>query len=91
MEKCGRVEFLAANRFDKAMRDAYYSEPPSYFGRPVTPWEEELAATLQKIFIAGTHDIGGIVTALNKSAMRPPGGEDWTVDGFQAVLKQVGW
>ena len=73
------------------MRDAYYSEPPSYFGRPVPPWEEELAATLQAIFTAGTHDLEGIVTALNKSSLRPPGGDDWTTDGFKAVLRKVGW
>ena len=73
------------------MLDAYYSEPHSYFGRPVTPWEEELAATLQGIFTSGTHEVDGIVAALNKSSMRPPGGEDWTVEGFQAVLKKVGW
>jgi hypothetical protein len=73
------------------MRDAYYSEPPSYFGQPVTPWEEELAATLQAIFTAGTHDLEGIVTALNRSPLRPAGREDWTADGFKAVLQNVGW
>lgn len=73
------------------MRDTYYSEPPSYFGRPVTPWEEELAGTLQRIFTSGGHDIDGIVAALNKSSVRPPGGADWTVDGFKAVLSKVGW
>lgn len=73
------------------MRDAYFSEPPSYFGRPVTPWEEELAATLQAIFAAGTHDLDGIVTALNASSLRPPAGDGWTTDSFKALLKKAAW
>lgn len=73
------------------MRDGYYSEPPSYFARPVAPWEHELAASLEAIFTSGTHDLGGIVAGLNKTSVRPPGGDDWTVESFRAVLKQVGW
>jgi hypothetical protein len=74
-----------------AMPDDYYSEPPAYFDRPVTAWEEQLAGTLQAIFTSGTRELDGIVAALNKSSVRPPTGEDWTVERFQSVLKDVGW
>ena len=72
------------------MREAYYSEPPSYLDRPATPWEEELVAALQAIFTSGTHDLAGIVMALNRSSVKPPDGETWTADRFQAVLRKVG-
>jgi hypothetical protein len=74
-----------------AMPDGYYGEPPAYLDRPVTAWEEQLAGTLQTIFTSGTHELDGIVTALNESSVRLPGGEDWTVERFQSVLKSVGW
>jgi hypothetical protein len=74
-----------------AMREPYYSEPPSFFSRPAVAWEEELAGALQATFATGTHDLEGIVAALNKTSVKPADGGDWTVERFKAVLKDVGW
>ena len=72
------------------MHEPYYSEPPQFFERSVGPWEEELAAALQEIFSAGTHDLDGMVAGLNQKGVKPPDRDTWTVEGFRSVLKQVG-
>ena len=64
---------------------------PRQFGTPnPSAWENELADVLEETFAQGTHDLAGVVVALNRSRVRPPAGGTWTEGAFQAVMKQLG-
>lgn len=73
------------------MHQFYYGEPPQFVHRQATPWEEELASVLATIFTAGHHELDAIVVGLNRSTVRVPGADKWTVESFTATLKKVGW
>jgi hypothetical protein len=73
------------------MRQSYYGEPPQFVDRQPTAWEEAFAAALQEIFAAGHHELQAIIAGLNRSTVKPPDAQTWTVSEFQSVLRRVGW
>jgi hypothetical protein len=55
-----------------------------------TPWQKELASTLESVFGRGAHDLDAVVAGLNGSRVRPPGGGDWTPETFTRVMHELG-
>ncbi|MDB5407832.1 MAG: hypothetical protein JWL84_2744 [Rhodospirillales bacterium] len=67
-----------------------YLEPRQVATTPATASEDELGDMLEASFAAGIHDLDGLVARLNVSRVRPPSGTMWTVEVFQAVLRELG-
>ena len=53
-------------------------------------YERELADALFEILGRSIHDLDGVVAELNRAAIKPKGGGDWTVEGFIAELRRLG-
>lgn len=47
-------------------------------GRAPTSYENALSDELERVFGRGTHDLPGVVAALNETGVRPAHGGDWT-------------
>lgn len=58
--------------------------------RDITSYEHALADELEAIFGRGTHDLPGLVAALNETGVRPPDGADWTTESFTAEMARLG-
>jgi hypothetical protein len=58
---------------------------------PPSEYENALGDALQKIFAEQVHDLPGIVSRLNASAVRAPGGVPWTEDIFTAEMTRLGF
>jgi hypothetical protein len=56
-----------------------------------TEYENALGDALQKIFADQVHDLPGIVSRLNASTVRAPGGVTWTEDIFTAEMTRLGF
>jgi len=54
------------------------------------PYEERLCTALMQILGRGTHDLPGIVAALNAAGIADPGGKAWTEAEFVAVMGRLG-
>lgn len=63
---------------------------PRQFGVAATAWENELADVLEEAFAGGTHDLAGVVAALNQSRVRAPDGSAWTEGSLAAILARLG-
>lgn len=57
--------------------------------RPPTGYEEAFADELESIYGQGTHELPGVVAALNETGVRPAGGMDWTEESFTAELARL--
>ncbi|MGE5146738.1 MAG: recombinase-like helix-turn-helix domain-containing protein [Candidatus Eiseniibacteriota bacterium] len=57
---------------------------------PQTAYQNALADALEKIFSGGTHDLAGVIGALNAAGVRAPDGAAWTEASFRAVMAQFG-
>lgn len=58
---------------------------------PLTDYDKALGDALERILATGTHDLPGIVAALNTSgAPKPSGGGTWTEDAFRAEMARLG-
>lgn len=64
-------------------------QPQQAATRPPTSYEHALADELEAIYGGGTHDLEGVVAALNRTGVRPPGGAEWTTDAFTAELGRL--
>ena len=58
--------------------------------RPHGDFENRLGDALEAIFRAGTHDMAGIVAALNQRGTRTRNGLAWTEDSFRAEMAELG-
>jgi hypothetical protein len=58
---------------------------------PPTEYENALGDALQKIFAEQVHDLPGIVSRLNATAVRAPGGAAWTEEIFTAEMARLGF
>jgi hypothetical protein len=57
----------------------------------LSDYEKALGDALERILAAGTHDLPGIVTALNQSgAPKPSTGGTWTENAFRAEMARLG-
>ena len=67
---------------------------PRYIHRTlnVSPsdYEKKLSGALFEILSRKTHDLAGIVAALNQSGVKPPSGEIWTDESFAAEMERLG-
>ena len=67
---------------------------PRYIHRTlnVSPSEHEkkLSGALLEILSRKTHDLAGIVAALNQSGVRPSSGQTWTEESFAAEMERLG-
>jgi hypothetical protein len=57
---------------------------------PQTAYQNALADALEKIFATGTHDLPGVIGALNAANVKAPDGALWTEESFQAVMADFG-
>jgi len=55
-----------------------------------TAWQLDLAEAIEAAFAKGACELDALVAGLNASRVRPPSGGDWTVDNFQAVMRELG-
>lgn len=58
--------------------------------RAPTSYENALADELERVFGRGTHDLTGVVAALNETGVRPADGGDWTEDTFVTEMARLG-
>ena len=63
---------------------------PRQFAVEATAWETELADVLEETFARGTHDLAGIVEALNRTRVRAPEGGAWTEASLRITLARLG-
>lgn len=53
--------------------------------------EKTLGDALERILATGTHDLSGIVAALNQAGQpKPSTGGSWTEDSFRAEMARLG-
>ena len=57
---------------------------------PPSPYARALAASLERIFGAGVHDLEGVLARLNAEGPRPEGAEAWTAELFEAEMRRLG-
>jgi hypothetical protein len=57
---------------------------------PQTAYQTALADALEKIFATGTHDLPGVIGALNAANVKAPDGAAWTEQNFRAVMAEFG-
>ena len=57
---------------------------------PQTAYQNALADALEKIFSGGTHDLPGVIGALNEAGVKTPDGAAWTEASFRAVMAEFG-
>lgn len=53
-------------------------------------YEKKLSGALFEILSRKTHDLAGIVAALNQSGVRPSSGQSWTQENFSAEMERLG-
>ena len=67
-----------------------YGPYQTRLGTP-SEYEKALGDALERILAAGTHDLPGIVAALNQpDAPKPASGGAWTEDAFRAEMARLG-
>lgn len=68
---------------------------PRYIHRTLkvsaSEYEKNLSGALFEILSRKTHDLAGIVAALNQSGVKPAGGGAWTEESFSAELERLGF
>lgn len=57
---------------------------------PQTAYQTALADALEKIFATGTHDLPGVIGALNAANVKAPDGSPWTEQSFRAAMAVYG-
>lgn len=57
---------------------------------PPSAWQQELANAIEAVFTRGAKELDEVVAGLNASRVRPPMGGDWTVENFQAAMRELG-
>ncbi len=67
-----------------------YLSPHQARTQEPTAWQQELANAIEGVFSKGARELDEIVSGLNASRVRPPGGGDWTADNFAAVMRELG-
>jgi hypothetical protein len=67
---------------------------PRYIHRTLnvsaSEYEKRLSSTLLAILSRKTHDLAGILAALNASEVRLPSGQAWTEESFSAEMERLG-
>jgi hypothetical protein len=67
---------------------------PRYIHRTLnvsaSEYEKKLAGVLFQILSRTTHDLAGIVAALNQSGVTASGGQAWTEESFSAEMERLG-
>jgi len=67
---------------------------PRYIHRTLnvsaSEYEKKLSGALFEILSRKTHDLAGIVAALNGSEIRSPSGQNWTEASFSAEMERLG-
>jgi|KBSMisStandDraft_5_1062788.scaffolds.fasta_scaffold817945_2 hypothetical protein len=67
---------------------------PRYIHRTLkvsaSEYEKKLSGALFEILSRKTHELAGIVAALNESEVRPSSGQIWTEESFSAELERLG-
>ena len=53
-------------------------------------YEKKLSGALFEILSRKTHDLAGIVAALNRSGVTPSSGQSWTEESFSAEMERLG-
>lgn len=66
-----------------------YHNPVQSLSQNLTDWQIELAGAIEAIFGKGTHELNELVSGLNASRVRPPGGGMWTEENYRAVMKEL--
>lgn len=66
-----------------------YHNPVQSQSQTPTDWQMELAGAIEAIFGKGTHELDDLISGLNASRVRPPGGGAWTKENYQAVMKEL--
>jgi hypothetical protein len=65
-------------------------EPHQARTRPQTDFENALGDSIEEAYAAGIHDLEGVVGHLVAHGPPPEGGGSWTVDGFTALMAELG-
>jgi hypothetical protein len=67
-----------------------YLEPHQSRTGPPTEFEDRLGDAIEAAYAAGIHDLDGLVVHLDRSGPAAPGGGAWTIDGFTALMAELG-
>ena len=67
-----------------------YLEPNQSRTGPPTDFENQLGDAIESAYAAGIHDLDGLVARLTESGPPPPDQTGWTVDGFRALMAELG-
>jgi hypothetical protein len=82
---------VPANLFpDDSRLPVPYAEPHQARKHTPTVYENELADALEAAFAAEAWDLDALVARLNQYGLRTPDGQEWSMDGFQAVMARLG-
>ena len=57
---------------------------------PPTTYENQLGDLLEQVFVSGIEELPAVVAKLNEMGGSTPDGKAWTVENFQAVMRQLG-
>ncbi|MEU8620519.1 recombinase-like helix-turn-helix domain-containing protein [Streptomyces sp. NPDC048623] len=58
--------------------------------REPTPYEFQLAATLEEVFTQEGHELADVVRGLNARKVRTPDGTPWTEESFRIEIDRLG-
>ena len=72
------------------MQEDRWLQPHQARDREPTAFESLLGDAIERAFAAGTHDLAGVVAALNRTGPNAPNGQAWTEAGFTALMAQLG-
>jgi hypothetical protein len=67
-----------------------YQTPVQSLSQDLTDWQMELAGAIEAIFGRGTHQLDELISGLNASRVRPPGGGVWTKENYRAIMEELG-
>ncbi len=67
-----------------------YLSPHQSRTQEPTQWQNDLASAIEGIFSKGATTLDEVVEGLNASRVRPLDGNQWTIEGYTALMRELG-
>lgn len=67
-----------------------YLEPHQARTAPPTPYEDQLADSIERAYAQGIHALDDLLSCLNQSGPLGPNGQPWTAKTFVEQLDRLG-
>lgn len=74
---------------DESRLPAPYLEPHQAQRRAPTDYENLLGDALEAAFAAGAWELEALVARLNADGIRTPQGGEWSVAGFERIIREL--